>query len=95
MKNNYLVTIVPPVAKAVMNLNTQNAQNQGTKAVAIPEINWMKTANTNGPRRPNLLGEKDVLTAELWKVKLSRSRPYILTYQPMFQRPYSPLKCQT
>lgn len=33
----------------------QKSQNQGIKAVAIPEINWIKTATTNGMRRPTLI----------------------------------------
>lgn len=50
----YLVTIVPPVAAAVMNLKAQNSQNHGENAEPTPAKSWMKTAATNGPRRPYL-----------------------------------------
>lgn len=53
-KTTYLVVIVPPVAAAVMNRITTYNQNHGTKAVAIPLAIWMKTAMTNGIRRPIL-----------------------------------------
>lgn len=59
--NSYLVTIVPPVAKAARNRKTQNNQNHGAKAVATPVTNWMITAVTNGPRRPYLfMKEKQI-----------------------------------
>lgn len=54
-----LVTIVPPVANAVMNRNAQNSQYHGANAVAMPEKSWMKTAATNGPRRPNLCKKRE------------------------------------
>lgn len=50
----YLVTIVPPVAAAVMNRKAQNSQNHGANAEPTPAKSWMKTAATNGPRRPYL-----------------------------------------
>lgn len=51
----YPTTIVPPVANAVTNRAIQKSQNHGIKAVAIPETNWIKTATTNGMRRPTLI----------------------------------------
>lgn len=54
-EETYLVTIVPPVATAVINRNVQNSQNHGANAVAIPDTSWIKTAITSGPRRPYLV----------------------------------------
>lgn len=54
MIDTYLVTIVPPVARANKKRNTQNNQNHGTKAAPTPATNCSNTAITNGLRRPYL-----------------------------------------
>lgn len=97
----YLVTIVPPVAKAVTNLKTQNAQNHGTNAVAIPEINWMKTATTKGPRLPNLMIERNKnerRKKSRRKLQFNEIKTWlnlIQTYRLTFQKTCFQLRCQT